>query len=211
MAIYLSLLLWVVGFKIEILFDLKMMVTVCAGTLLLTATACDRTADRARMAALICQNAFITGYLTSFICLFAHMTGDPDPKRLLFDVAMNCRPMFYGLILYGLFKTPGTDNTPAVPADPPPFVPLAADVPPPVPLPPDPLQKLKDCGLTERELEIALLIADGLSNREIGEQLFITETTVKKHSSNLYRKAGIANREQLKQLLGSDFSKTEQT
>lgn len=211
MAIYLSLLLWVVGFRIEILFDLKMMATVCTGTLLLTAAVCDRTAGRTRMAALICQNAFITGYLTSFICLFAHMTGNPDPGRLLFDVAMNCRPMFYGLILYGLFKAPDAEEMPAAPADPPSAVPLLADSPPPAPLPPDPLQKLKDCGMTERELEIARLIASGLSNREIGEMLFITETTVKKHSSNLYRKAGIANREQLKQLLGTDFSKTEQT
>jgi DNA-binding NarL/FixJ family response regulator len=48
--------------------------------------------------------------------------------------------------------------------------------------------------LTEREVEIIRLIAEGSSNAETAQQLFITEQTVKFHLTNLYRKLGVANR-----------------
>ena len=41
------------------------------------------------------------------------------------------------------------------------------------------------------------LAAQGLSNAEIGEKLFITAGTAKVHLSNIYRKLGVANRAQL--------------
>ena len=49
-------------------------------------------------------------------------------------------------------------------------------------------------GLTERELSILKLVAEGLSNLEIANRLFVTEQTVKFHLSNIYRKLGVANR-----------------
>ena len=50
--------------------------------------------------------------------------------------------------------------------------------------------------LTERELEVLKLIAQGHSNREIGEQLYLTEGTVSKHASNILHKLHLANRTQ---------------
>ena len=50
--------------------------------------------------------------------------------------------------------------------------------------------------LTERELEVFRLIAKGLSNVEIGEQLFITETTVKTHVTHLLQKLDLRDRVQ---------------
>jgi DNA-binding NarL/FixJ family response regulator len=41
-------------------------------------------------------------------------------------------------------------------------------------------------GLTERELEVLALMAEGRSNRAIGERLFITEHTVEKHVKNIF-------------------------
>lgn len=55
---------------------------------------------------------------------------------------------------------------------------------------------LRDAGLTPREHEILGLIAQGLSNREIGEKLFVSENTVKTHSSRLFEKLGVNRRVQ---------------
>ena len=47
--------------------------------------------------------------------------------------------------------------------------------------------------LTEREIEILILIAEGLSNKEIGEKLFISHRTVDSHRTNLMKKVGVNN------------------
>jgi len=48
--------------------------------------------------------------------------------------------------------------------------------------------------LTERELEVLRLLAQGLSNKAIGQRLFISETTVKFHVGNVMRKLDVARR-----------------
>ena len=48
--------------------------------------------------------------------------------------------------------------------------------------------------LTPREREVLDLLADGASNREIAEALFITEKTASVHVSNLLAKLGVPNR-----------------
>jgi DNA-binding CsgD family transcriptional regulator len=59
--------------------------------------------------------------------------------------------------------------------------------------------KLKELAITPREHEILGLIAQGLSNREIGERLFVSENTVKTHSSRLFEKLGVTRRMQAAQ------------
>ena len=61
-------------------------------------------------------------------------------------------------------------------------------------------QKLVQLGITKRELEILELIATGLSNREIAEKLFVSENTVKTHSSHLFDKLSAKRRTQAVQL-----------
>ena len=50
--------------------------------------------------------------------------------------------------------------------------------------------------LTTRELEVIRLIADGLSNTEIAEKLFLSEKTVKSHVSNILAKLHVTDRTQ---------------
>jgi len=71
--------------------------------------------------------------------------------------------------------------------------------PPAAPFIPDEA-RLSQLGITPRELEILGLIAAGLSNREIADRLFVSENTVKTHSSRLFDKLGAKRRTQAVQL-----------
>jgi DNA-binding CsgD family transcriptional regulator len=60
--------------------------------------------------------------------------------------------------------------------------------------------RLQELGITPREHEILELIATGLSNREIAEKLFVSENTVKTHSSRLFDKLSAKRRTQAVQI-----------
>ena len=61
-------------------------------------------------------------------------------------------------------------------------------------------QRRRDLGVTGRELEILELIANGLSNRKIADKLYVSENTVKTHSSRLFDKLGVKRRTQAVQV-----------
>lgn len=52
-------------------------------------------------------------------------------------------------------------------------------------------------GLSNREVEVAELVSKGLANKEVADQLFVTEKTVKFHLTNIYKKMSIKSRSQL--------------
>jgi two-component system, NarL family, response regulator LiaR len=55
-------------------------------------------------------------------------------------------------------------------------------------------QQIQKSGLSKRELEILLLINEGLSNQQIADKIFVSENTVKKHVSNLFLKLDVERR-----------------
>ena len=61
-------------------------------------------------------------------------------------------------------------------------------------------RRVRDLAITPRELEILGLIATGLSNREIADQLFVSENTIKTHSSRVFDKLGAKRRTQAVQI-----------
>jgi NarL family two-component system response regulator LiaR len=67
--------------------------------------------------------------------------------------------------------------------------PRSDEVRPPASSPPD--------DLTERELEVVALVAQGMSNREIAERFVISEKTVKTHIGHILAKLGLKDRTQL--------------
>ena len=78
-------------------------------------------------------------------------------------------------------------------------VPVRVEVPVPVPAT-GPFQRnearVQQLGITPRELEILEAMAAGLSNREIAEQLFVSENTVKTHANRLFTKLSAQRRTQ---------------
>lgn len=59
--------------------------------------------------------------------------------------------------------------------------------------------------LSRRESQVAEKVSEGLSNRSIADQLFISERTVKFHCTNIFKKLAISNRK----MLISIFSKNQ--
>ncbi|MHB8176819.1 MAG: LuxR C-terminal-related transcriptional regulator, partial [Thermoleophilia bacterium] len=66
--------------------------------------------------------------------------------------------------------------------------------------------------LSERELEVLRLVAEGKSNSQISEELYITVNTVRFHLANVYQKLGVGNRtEAAKYYLRQDLAPNGQT
>lgn len=53
--------------------------------------------------------------------------------------------------------------------------------------------------LSRREAEVAWLLYRGYTNRQIGEELYIAETTVKKHATHIYEKLQVSGKKELKE------------
>lgn len=60
--------------------------------------------------------------------------------------------------------------------------------------------KADELTLTPREVEVLGLLAEGLSNKEMAERLFVSENTIKTHCSRVFDKLGAARRTQAVQL-----------
>jgi DNA-binding NarL/FixJ family response regulator len=59
----------------------------------------------------------------------------------------------------------------------------------------------KVASLTKRERELAILVGEGLTNKEIAKRLFVSESTVRHHLTSVFSKLGVSNRFELILLL----------
>ena len=57
-------------------------------------------------------------------------------------------------------------------------------------------QALSSLGISEREHEVLALLAEGLSNKELAERLFVSTNTIKTHLARVYDKLDVARRTQ---------------
>lgn len=62
------------------------------------------------------------------------------------------------------------------------------------------LKEVERLGISKREYEVLELIAEGLSNQEIADRLFVSTSTVKTHTSNLFAKLDARRRTQAVQI-----------
>lgn len=60
-------------------------------------------------------------------------------------------------------------------------------------------ERLRLFSLSKRELEVAWLLYRGYTNRQIAEELYIAETTVKKHVTHIYEKMQVSGRKEYKE------------
>lgn len=198
---YIYLLLYAFHFRFLLLWDAKSLFLVCAGTLLLSSASWRRTMKRRQFIASCAACSIQAACMTTFVELFVRLsTPPPSLEQVVPTLAMCCRPLLYGYLIHLILQpdtraaqTPvqtvleesaGTNSSPDIP-------PLSGEMLE---------QALRQAGLTPREAEITLLVREGLTNKEIAAQLFISDTTVKKHISNIFEKLQLTNREQLKHI-----------
>jgi two-component system, NarL family, response regulator LiaR len=60
----------------------------------------------------------------------------------------------------------------------------------------------RDIALTERESELLSLLSTGMTNRELGSHIYVSENTIKTHLRSLYAKLGVRNRAQAASFAG---------
>lgn len=68
------------------------------------------------------------------------------------------------------------------------------------------LKAMEGYAVSERELEVAWLLYRGYTNRQIGEELYIAETTVKKHVSHIYQKMDVQSRKEFRAYVQTAFA-----
>ncbi|MBD5522315.1 MAG: response regulator transcription factor [Lachnospiraceae bacterium] len=141
--------------------------------------------------------AMFASYIQTFILLFIVLSTQITPEQLPKEAALSCRPLLYGICLWMILSgdTPKTRNrAEQTPSDMP-----RSETPQENTeiMATDAYEIYRRLGLTNREAELALLICKGLSNAEIAAELCISETTVKKHISNIFEKLQISKREEI--------------
>lgn len=196
---YLAALLGLIKFKFSLLFDWQTILLVLFGTAILTLASIKKKESKNEIIEKIGKNASVAGYLTTFVLLFSRLSSNQEYEHLLLDVALSCRPLLYSLIINALCfednkkvreesvnQGENTENSKQLTNQ-------KKSLP------------IQEKAITKREEEVANYIMQGLSNKEIAEQMYISESTVKKHTSNLYQKLEITNREQLKQSYYADI------
>lgn len=186
--IYLFIMSYLLSFELSQLFDLKQLFLVVIGMLILFLPGYRRGEGMRAYAQQLARCAIFASYIQTFILLFIVMSTPFTLEELPREAALGCRPLLYGICLWVILSNEGKETVSHEESKPEENKTLT------------PSQAYDICrklGLTNREAELALQICKGLSNAEIAAELNISETTVKKHISNIFDKLGINKREQI--------------
>ena len=200
--IYLVILSILLHFELAQLFDIRQICLVLIGMFLLFLPGYRQGESRQSYAGQLASCALFASYIQTFILLFTVLATEIQREHLLKEIALSCRPVLYGICLWVIFsiepkRTAETDKMLEKNADETTGTEglekrtyMTAS---------ETYEAYRKLGLTNREAELALLIEQGFSNAEIAAELNISETTVKKHISNIFEKLEINKREQIKE------------
>jgi DNA-binding CsgD family transcriptional regulator len=204
LGLYILTLFWIVDFQIKQLFHLKSFVAVVFGSIFLSVSKYKKGILFDEFLDICKWHFIITGFLVTFLINITQSGFSNSGENPIFIIALSFRPLFYSMIFYLLFiqissvKFKNADEN------------LDANVDNPVKIlsndyiSDELLLKLKiEYNLTKRESEIVDMLLLEINNSEISEKMIITESTVKKHISNIYKKCSISNRDQLRILISN--------
>lgn len=208
--LYLVLVVVFLGFDIRKLFDSRQMFLVFAGTVILYIPSVKDGVNPVIDKELIGQNALWASLIQTFVLFFSLLVNSSNIEEKYLNTALSCRPLLYGFCIWVILhdedkreETEELEKTIEVKEqhiEPEEIQEKDFIVPKALPGIDECRQKLLQAGLTKREIEVAMLVLKCMSNAEIAEELFISETTVKKHMSNIFAKLNISKREQIRNI-----------
>lgn len=221
--LYLGILLYITGFHWKNIFDAKAFLMVVLGMILLSLpqlfgsfrqhrkqvsnkeTEGGRENNKKKYYDLmhICSwNALAASYITAVMILLTKLSNGVEPQQMVSEIALGLRPVLYGLLFYVLFhkeeektekdveQIEGEEKQSEKEE--------RSDRRKCQSLTPEQLcYFFRAKGLTAREAEVARMLYQGCSNREIAVELYIAETTVKKHVTHILEKLKIEQRGQI--------------
>ena len=187
--VYLVMISLFLRFDLTLLFNIKQILFVMAGTLLLCLPSVEWKRPLHLSFGTIATSALYVGFIQAFMMIFSTLMVTNDFENFFYKLALNIRPIFYGFCIWVIFSESKEKRKEEVVEE----------------------RKresetltLSECSerflaidLTRREAEVAARACRHMSNAEIAAELFISETTVKKHMSNIFSKLGITKREEL--------------
>ena len=202
--VYLFILSFLLDFQLKQLFDLKQVCLVLIGMVILFLPGYRRGESKRTYAGALARCALFASYIQTFILIFLVLSTDVTIDTLMQEIARNCRPLLYGICLWVIFsgdtkimpvkkemsKNNNDEKIEEKETNQKKYL-TATET----------YEAYRKLGLTNREAELAVQIERGLSNGEIAAELNISETTVKKHISNIFEKLNINRREQIKDKL----------
>lgn len=182
---YIGILGMVWGLDYRLLLRPIPIVAVLLGTLLLTLAAYKPNMPPAGWKASIKRNALFSGGIGTLLGVLAR------PETSLTTLLEALMPSAYGALLFTVIAIFERDESSVERLQPvetkqAPVGWYTAEVALPV---------LMQMALSSRECHVAIKIIQGDSNKEIAEQLFITEATVKKHIQSIYKKCEVTDRQ----------------
>lgn len=182
--VYMLLLCGLLGMEAVLIFSPRHIGMFLLGGILLCIPYLEKRMKWADFRCVFKRNAVTAGCLETFMLIFVSMIQKGgSPEGILTDFALALRPLFYGYVCYVVLKEETEDSGQEINKE----IPDQKD------------EEILDLsGLTRQERVVALLAGQGLSNREIGEELCISEATVKKHMSNIFEKLEISSRRELR-------------
>lgn len=201
--VYIFIMSLFLDFKLSRLIDFKQLCLVLIGMVLLFMPGYRRGENRNTYVNQLARCSLYASYIQTFILLFISLSTKMTKENLTEEIAGNCRPVLYGICLWVIFSNDTEKKVSLSPeqsenslskdssSDREPMTATEA------------YAAYRQLGLTNREAELAIQIARGLSNGEIAAELNISETTVKKHISNIFDKLEINRREQIQEKIKS--------
>lgn len=190
---YLAIITLLFDFDLLRLIRPRPFLSILLGMLILTASQHIKGASKEELAAGLRWNLIFASFLTTLMSLLSFTSSGSAPDAAGRQLTEALLPMLYGSILYILLSLVFNDSGEREMRGH-----SSVDQGSTIVMIPE--QVFRELGLTSRECHVGMKLMEDTTNKEIAAQLYISESTVKKHIQNIYQKVGASDRNSFREI-----------